>query len=96
MYCGCIFHCFSLYCKFLKILKNGQLTTTEKHRIITALVKGPTHLNLDMENERYKKILFFVEKPNTTPRKDKDTIRCLSPSDMRNIENQMAPTLLFL
>ena len=46
--------------------------------------KELTLLNLAKELERYKRTLVsFVEKPNITPRKDKDTRRCISPRDMK-------------
>ena len=47
------------------------------------IAKGLTFLNLAKGLERYKRTLvYLVEKPYTTPRKDKDTKRYISSRDM--------------
>ncbi|XP_076048296.1 uncharacterized protein LOC143029529 [Oratosquilla oratoria] len=70
--------------------RNVRLTATEKQRIVAGLAEGLTLLDLAKELGRDKRTLAsFVEKPSTTPRKDKGTRRSISPRDMRKIRRQV-------
>ena len=81
MYYGAIFHCFPLYCRFMKRPKNGKLTYTEKQRIVAGLAEGQTLWDLAKEHGRNKKTMVsYVE---TTPNKDKGTRSVIFPSDIQ-------------
>ena len=89
MYYGATFHCFCLYCKCTKMPKNGQLTYTEKQRIVTGFAEGLILLDLAKELGRNKIALFsYVDKHNTTPRIDKNTRSVIFHTDIRKKRRQ--------
>ena len=54
--------------------KNERLTCTKKQRVVAGLVGGLILLDLAKDLIKDKRILVScIEKPNTTPRKDKGT-----------------------
>ena len=81
----------------MKIFKNGQLTYTEKQRIVTGFAEGLILLDLAKELRRNKKTsVFYVEKHNTTPRKVKGTRSDIFLSNIQGNRDQMAPVPPFL
>ena len=68
---------------FLKYPKIDDQVLLKTKGLYTDLPKVLTLLNLAKGLERYKRTLvYLVEKPYTTPRKDKNTKRYISSRDM--------------
>ena len=67
----------------MRIFKNRQLAYIEKQKILADLAEGLVLLDLAKELGRNKRALVsYVEKQNTTPRKDKDTRSDIFPSNI--------------